>query len=233
MVLHQWTKNTQEAIAIQRQLASKIEKQDRLPEKIKLIAGIDIGFEKKDEITITRAVIVVLSYPSLVVVDYVLHKEATRIPYIPGLLSFREVPAALAAFNKLTQRPDLIMVDGQGIAHPRRLGVASHLGLWLDIPTIGIAKKKLCGKFTTIAAEKGIWTVLEDKNEIIGAVLRSKTNVNPIFVSTGHRISLKTAIKWVNLCLTKYKLPEPTRLADRLASQRVSETRILKEWGIN
>lgn len=232
MELHQWTQNAREAIAIQKQLASKVIRQDHLPEPIKLIAGVDIGFEKENDTTITRAVVVVLSYPSLNVVDYALHKEITNMPYIPGLLSFREVPAAISAFNKLTKNPDLIMVDGQGIAHPRRLGVASHLGLWLNIPTIGIAKKKLCGKFTEIAEEKGAWTTLTDKNEIIGAVLRSKTNINPLFISIGHLISLDSALKWVNLCLNKHKLPEPTRLADRLASRRVPEASILKEWGM-
>lgn len=233
MGLHQWTTDTQEAIRIQKQLASSVITQDRLLSPIKLIAGVDIGFEKKDDMTITRAVVVVLSYPNLDVVDHALHKEITKMPYIPGLLSFREIPTALTAFDKLTLRPDLIMVDGQGIAHPRRLGVASHLGLWLDIPTIGVAKKKLCGKFKAIAQEKGAWTTLIDKNEIIGAVLRSKSQINPLFISTGHLISLETALNWVNLCLTKYKLPEPTRQADRLASQRVSEARILKEWGIH
>lgn len=230
-MLHQWTQNYQQAKNIQLSLASKIEKQDRIG-TINYIAGVDIGFEQQQNITLTRAVIVVLSYPSLKVVDYVLHREKTNMPYIPGLLSFRETPAALAAFKQLKQQPDLIMVDGQGIAHPRRLGVASHLGLWLDIPTIGVAKSRLCGKYQIIPKHKGSWVPLEDNNELIGAVLCSKENIKPLFISIGHRVSLETALKWVTACLTKYKLPEPTRLADRLASRRVTEEKILKEWGV-
>lgn len=232
MLLHQWTQNPQEAIAIQKRLASQVNRTDQLPTTINYIAGVDIGFEQQNDTTLTRAVIVVLEYPSLKVVDYALHREVTRMPYIPGLLSFREVPAAIAAFQQLKQQPDLIMVDGQGIAHPRRLGVASHLGLWLDKPTIGVAKKRLCGKYQTVPEHKGSWVPLDDKGETIGAVLRSKDNINPLFISIGHRICLDTAINWVTNCLTKYKLPEPTRQADRLASRRVAEERIFKEWNI-
>lgn len=228
-MLHSWTQNPQQAIAIQKQLAGQVIKQDSLSQ-VKLIAGVDIGFEQVGTTSLTRAVVVVLAYPSLQVVDYVLHKEVTRMPYIPGLLSFRETPAALAAFEQLKQTPDLVMVDGQGIAHPRRLGVASHLGLWLDIPTIGVAKKRLCGKYQITPSVKGDWVPLEDKGETIGAVLCSKDNIKPLFVSVGHKVCLDTAINWVINCLTKYKLPEPTRMADRLASRRVAEEKILKEW---
>lgn len=230
-MLHQWTQNPQEAIAIQKQLASKVIRNDCLTQ-VKLIAGVDIGFEQVDTTTLTRAVVVVLAYPSLQVVDYVLHKEVTRMSYIPGLLSFRETPAAIAAFKQLKQFPDLVMVDGQGIAHPRRLGVASHLGLWLDVPTIGVAKKRLCGKYQTTPSTKGSWVPLEDKGETIGAVLCTKDNIKPLFVSVGHRVCLDTAIGWVTNCLTKYKLPEPTRMADRLASRRVAEEKILQEWAV-
>lgn len=233
MQLHEWTKNPKQAIALQKQLATKIEKKDRLPTSINFIAGVDIGFEKQNGETITRAVIVVLEYPSLQVVDYSLHREPTRMPYIPGLLSFREVPAAIEAYKQLKQRPDLIMVDGQGIAHPRRLGVASHLGLWLDTPTIGVAKKRLCGQHLELPPQKGSHVPLEHKGEIIGAVLRSKNNINPLYISIGHRINLETACQWVNNCLTKFKLPEPTRQADRLASRRVPEQQTLKEWQIS
>lgn len=230
MQLHEWTQEPKKAIALQKQLASKVERNDRLPTPINFIAGVDIGFEKQGDDTITRAAVVVLTYPALQVVDYALHREPTRMPYIPGLLSFREVPAAIAAYRQLKQHPDLIMVDGQGIAHPRRLGVASHLGLWLDKPTIGVAKKRLCGQHLEPSSQKGSTVPLKDKGEIIGAVLRSKDNINPLYLSIGHRISLETACQWVNACLTKYKLPEPTRQADRLASKRVSEQQIIKEW---
>lgn len=230
MPLHEWTLDPKQAITIQKQLASSVEKEDRLPKSVKTIAGVDIGFEKAEDKIITRAVVVVLNYPALQVIDYALHKEPTRMPYIPGLLSFREVPAAINAFRQLKQKPDLIMVDGQGIAHPRRLGVASHLGLWLDKPTIGVAKKRLCGQYGFIEELKGSCTTLKDKDEVIGTVLRSKDHINPLYISIGHRISLETACYWVSACLTKYKLPEPTRQADRLASQRVTEKQILQEW---
>lgn len=231
-MLHNWTQDPTTAVNIQRQLASQVEKKDRLA-PIKYIAGVDIGFEQQQDITLTRAVVVVLEYATFKVVDYALHREETRMPYIPGLLSFREIPAALEAFKQLTQQPDLIMVDGQGIAHPRRLGVASHLGLWLDIPTIGVAKKRLCGKYQVVPEQKGDWAPLMDKGEIIGGVLRSKEKINPLFISIGHRICLETALAWVTHCLTRYKLPEPTRLADRLASRRITEQRILDDWNLS
>jgi deoxyribonuclease V len=186
---------------------------------------VDIGFEQDG--AITRAAVVVLAWPpedegAFTVVERVVHREPTRMPYVPGLLSFREVPAALGAFEKLTTRPQLAMVDGQGIAHPRRIGVASHLGLWLDLPTIGVAKTRLCGRHGEPGPARGDWTPLVDgpDDAVIGAVLRSRVKVKPIFVSPGHRVSLATALDWVIRCLGRTKLPEPTRLADRLASRR-------------
>lgn len=220
--LHDWSLAPREAIALQRRLAGRVELADRI-DTVRHIAGVDIGFEQGGEIT--RAAVVVLAWPGdplagFEVVEQVVHREPTRMPYIPGLLSFREVPAALAAFAKLTVRPELVMVDGQGIAHPRRLGVASHLGLWLDLPTIGVAKSRLCGNHGEVPIEKGEWTPLRDRDETIGAVLRSRNGVKPVFVSPGHRISMTSALDWVLRCLGRTKLPEPTRLADRLASRR-------------
>ncbi|MGJ7458914.1 deoxyribonuclease V [Halomonas sp. MA07-2] len=222
--LHDWNLAPREAIALQKRLAGRVERADRL-DPLHRIAGVDIGFEQGGEIT--RAAVVVLAWPpgesnEFEVVERVVHREPTRMPYIPGLLSFREVPAALAAFEKLTLRPELVMVDGQGIAHPRRLGVASHLGLWLDLPTIGVAKSRLCGRNEEPGPARGDWTPLTDgpDNEVIGAVLRSREKVKPIFVSPGHRVTLATALDWVVRCLGRTKLPEPTRLADRLASRR-------------
>lgn len=228
-MLHEWTQSPSQAKAIQLQLAKRVETQDKLS-AVNYIAGIDIGFEQQENTCITRAVITVLEYPSLKVIDYVLYKQPTTMNYIPGLLSFREVPAALEAFKQLKIKPDLIMVDGQGIAHPRRLGVASHLGLWLDIPTIGVAKSRLCGKHELVANLKGAHTPLIDNAEVIGAVLRSKEKTNPLYISSGHRVSLTTAIDWVLNCLAGYKLPEPTRQADRLASRRVPEAKLFNEW---
>ncbi|WP_299231191.1 deoxyribonuclease V [uncultured Halomonas sp.] len=224
---HDWNLSPKDAIALQKRLARRVEREDRLTE-VRHLAGVDIGFEQGGEIT--RAAVVVLAWPpeaggEFSVVERVVHREPTRMPYIPGLLSFREVPAALAAFERLSVRPDLVMVDGQGIAHPRRLGVASHLGLWLDLPTIGVAKSRLCGRHAEPGAERGEWTPLVDgpDDEVIAAVLRSRPRVKPIFVSTGHRVSLPTALEWVTACLRRTKLPEPTRLADRLASRRGGE----------
>ena len=222
--LHDWNLSPREAIALQKRLAGCVEREDRLGE-VRRIAGVDIGFEQKG--AITRAAVVVLAWPprspgALDVVEQVVHREPTRMPYIPGLLSFREVPAALAAFEGLAALPDLVMVDGQGIAHPRRLGVASHLGLWLDLPTIGVAKSRLCGRHGEPGPERGDWTPLIDgpDDELIGAVLRSRVGVKPLFVSPGHRVSLPTALAWVVACLGRTRLPEPTKLADRLASRK-------------
>lgn len=221
--LHDWSLTPSQAIALQRELARRVERRDRL-DPVKHIAGVDIGFEEQG--TITRAAVVVLAWspedpssgPTLV--ERVVHREPTRWPYIPGLLSFREVPAALGAFARLTLRPQLVMVDGQGIAHPRRLGVASHLGLWLDLPTIGVAKSRLCGRHQEVGPARGDWTPLRDGDEPLGVVLRSRAGVKPIYVSPGHRLGVESAREWVMRCLGKTKLPEPTRLADRLASRR-------------
>lgn len=221
--LHDWSLTPSQAVALQRELATRVERRDRL-DPVKHIAGVDIGFEEGG--TITRAAVVVLAWPpetpssGLTLVERVVHREPTRWPYIPGLLSFREVPAALGAFARLTLRPQLVMVDGQGIAHPRRLGVASHLGLWLDLPTIGVAKSRLCGRHQAVGGERGDWTSLLDGDEPLGVVLRSRAGVKPIYVSPGHRLGIESAREWVVRCLGKTKLPEPTRLADRLASRR-------------
>lgn len=229
--LHEWNLSPKQAIALQSQLAQQLESRDRI-DPVTYIAGVDIGFEEGG--AVTRAAVVVLKWlpeeaPHLPVVEQVVHREPTRMPYIPGLLSFREIPAALGAFAKLKIQPQLVMVDGQGIAHPRRLGVAAHLGLWLDLPTIGIAKSRLTGKHAEVGEARGDWVPLMAQQEVIGAVLRSRKNVKPVFVSPGHRLTLATSLKWVMRCLGPTKLPEPTRLADRLASRRdhkrVTETR--------
>ncbi|AZM94984.1 deoxyribonuclease V [Vreelandella venusta] len=220
--LHDWNLAPKEAVALQKVLAKRLETTDRIG-SVHHIAGIDIGFEADGEIT--RAAIVVLKWQPdtpqhLTMVEQVVHREPTRMPYIPGLLSFREIPAALEAFAKLAITPELVMVDGQGIAHPRRLGVAAHLGLWLNLPTIGIAKSRLTGQHEEVGNTQGDWVPLTSGNEVIGAVLRSRKNVKPVFVSPGHRLSLETSLDWVVRCLGRTKLPEPTRLADRLASRR-------------
>lgn len=225
--LHDWDLAPKAAVALQSELAKRLEFEDRLDD-VELIAGVDIGFEDQGEIT--RAAVVLLKWdpekaPWLELIEQVVHREPTRMPYVPGLLSFREIPAALGAFEKLTQTPQLVMVDGQGIAHPRRLGVAAHLGLWLDLPTIGVAKSRLYGRHEAVGDKRGDWSALTARGETLGVVLRSRENVKPIFVSPGHRLSVATSLDWVMRCLGRTKLPEPTRQADRLASRRDEKRR--------
>lgn len=202
----------------QQQLADQVSLMDNFNPTIKLIGGTDVGFEQDGKVT--RAAIVTLTYPDFVVVEYHIARLETSFPYIPGYLSFREYPALLNAWQQLKQKPDLLLVDGQGVAHPRRLGIASHLGLLLDMPTIGVAKRKLCGQYEVQPKLAGKVTPLLDKQEQIGWVLQSKNNCNPLFVSAGHRISQTSALHWVNQCLRGYRLPEPTRWADAIASNK-------------
>ncbi|MFD1803810.1 deoxyribonuclease V [Mixta tenebrionis] len=184
----------------------------------RLIGGADVGFEQGGDVT--RAAMVILEYPSLKLIEYKVARIATIMPYIPGFLSFREYPALLAAWELLERKPDLLFVDGHGISHPRRLGVASHFGMLVDVPTIGVAKRRLCGRFEPLDDEPGSQQPLMDKGEKIGWVWRSKKRCNPLFVSTGHRVSIDTALQWVQNCMAGYRLPEPTRWADAVASER-------------
>lgn len=213
-----WPQTPTEAIALQQTLRSQVHLQDDLPSAVESVAGVDAGFESNG--TVTRAAVVVLEFPSLQLVDYALKKRPTTFPYVPGLLSFREIPTVLDALAALQHTPDLILCDGQGVAHPRRLGIASHLGLIVDLPTIGVAKSRLTGTHAAIPKEKGQWVPLLDDHETIGAVLCSRSNTKPLYISPGHRISLETALKYVLRCTPRYRLPETTRLADRLASNR-------------
>lgn len=201
------------------ELASSVIREDRFDvDPPQFIAGADVGFEQGGEVT--RAAIVLLKYPSLELVEYKVARIATTMPYIPGFLSFREYPALLAAWDMLSCRPDLLFVDGHGISHPRRLGVASHFGLLVDVPTIGVAKKRLCGRFEPLGDEVGEKQPLIDKGEQLAWVWRSKKRCNPLFVATGHRVSVDTALLWVQRCMAGYRLPEPTRWADAVASGR-------------
>ncbi|MGB3309267.1 MAG: deoxyribonuclease V [Nodosilinea sp.] len=211
-----WPTTAAEAIALQQTLAPQIVLQDRLPDPIRYVAGVDAGFEDAGQTT--RAAVVVLSFPDLTPVDEVLVRRPTTFPYVPGLLSFREVPAVLAALAQLKTEPDVVLCDGQGIAHPRRLGIASHLGLLCDRPTVGVAKSRLVGTHIEVPPDKGAWVPLMDRGERIGAVLHNRTNTKPLYISPGHYTTLETAIDLVLRCSTKYRLPETTRYADRLAS---------------
>lgn len=212
---HPWTLTPEQAIALQRQLRRHIVTIDSLG-TVNRIAGVDVGFEEQGGVT--RAAVAVLSYPALELLESAIARRPTVFPYIPGLLSFREIPAVLDALDRLATLPDLLLCDGQGIAHPRRLGIASHLGLITDIPSIGVGKSRLWGTHGEIPAERGGWTPLWDRQERIGAVLRTRVGVKPLFVSPGHRISLETSIGYVMACTRRYRLPETTRHAHRLAS---------------
>ncbi len=183
---------------------------------IRRVAGVDVAFA--DRGATTCAAVVVMSWPGMEVVDEARAQRATSFPYVPGLLSFRELPAVLAAFEQLRARPDLLLCDGQGIAHPRRFGIACHLGVWLDLPAIGVGKSRLVGTFTEPGRARGERSPLMDGDELLGAVLRTRAGVKPLFVSPGHRVSIDTAVHWVLECAPRFRLPEPIRAADRLAA---------------
>jgi len=229
--LHSWNLSYSQARDCQKNLASKVQLVP-LKKQPKLIAGIDCAFSKDGEKII--AAVVVLKLPNFTPVETTTAWRKVTFPYIPGLLSFREAPVCIAAVEKLKTKPDLFIIDGQGIAHPRRLGLAAHLGLFFDKPTIGCAKSRLIGRFEEPPLEKGAYTLLKDKKrmkpdtqytirntqyETIGAVVRTRTNVNPVFVSVGNKCLLKDAIKTTLACAVKYRLPEPTRLAHQFVSK--------------
>jgi deoxyribonuclease V len=214
-IINYWPTTAEEAVAIQNDLRSRVITTDRLG-PVKLVAGVDVGFESGGEVT--RAAIVILTFPDLQVIEHAIAKLPTQFPYIPGLLSFREIPALLKAMEKISNVPDLILCDGQGIAHPRRLGIASHLGILINVPTIGVGKSLLVGKYQPPAEERGSWSPLLHYKETIGAVLRTRKGFNPLFISPGHLVSLETSIKYVLQCSPKYRLPETTRMAHHLAS---------------
>ena len=215
--LHPWEMTPAEARQIQNELRNQVISQDRFGD-IKTVAGVDLGF-KKD---IARASVVVLSFPELQLIDGVLVESPVPFPYIPGLLSFRETPPLLKAFDQLNTEPDLIIADGQGIAHPRRFGIASHLGLILDRPTVGCAKSRLWGRHKQPKNEAGSIEYLYDKGEIIGAAVRTRSNVSVVYVSVGHRISLDSAIRLTLACCRRYRLPETTRYAHQAAAGQIS-----------
>ncbi len=196
-----------EAAALQRQLRGLVVPRGRV--RTRLVAGVDVGYKGG----VARAAIVVLR--RLEPVEEVVIEEPLSFPYVPGLFSFREIPPLLTAWKRLKTRPDVVIVDGQGIAHPRRFGLASHFGVLIGIPTIGCAKSRLFGEHEVPARPRGSWSPLRHKEETIGAVLRTQDGGNPVFVSTGHLISLRRAISVVLACTTRYRLPEPQRRADR------------------
>lgn len=216
--LHDWNLSPREAIEIQKQLAYEVITEDKFDQPVKTVAGIDLGYDAKNDTS--RAVVVVLSFPELELLETAEALLPIQFPYVPGLLSFRETPVAVKALEKLTLMPDVILCDGQGLAHPRRFGIACHIGLIADVPSIGVAKSLLVGKFENLAETRGSIAPLVHRNEQIGVALRTKDKVQPVFVSVGHRINLETATEIVLRCAPKYRLPETTRLADKLASYR-------------
>ncbi|WP_416674586.1 deoxyribonuclease V [Egbenema bharatensis] len=213
---HDWNLSREEAIALQQSLRDKIITTDQLGE-VRTVAGVDVGFEDGGDTT--RAAIVVLSFPDLQIQERAIAHRPTTFPYIPGLLSFREVPAVLDALDQLQHLPDLLLCDGQGTAHPRRLGIACHVGLLTNLPAIGVAKSLLVGQHETVSDEKGAWQPLKHQGEVIGVALRTRSKTKPLYISPGHRISLETSIAYVLQCTPKYRLPETTRQAHKLASE--------------
>lgn len=212
-----WDGDVAKARRLQQELATQVRLEDEHP-PLRHIAGVDVGFE--DGGLVTRAAAVLLDAQTLMPLEEVVARLPTRMPYIPGLLSFRELPAVLQALGELSETPDLVFVDGHGIAHPRGLGIAAHLGAVTNLPTIGVAKSILVGTHGELGPHRGDRVPLHYHDKVIGCVLRSKDKVRPLIISPGHRVSMDAAPDLVLACCTKYRLPEPTRLADRLASRR-------------
>lgn len=210
---HAWDITETEALCLQQKLAAKVIKTDQFGE-IKLVAGVDVAYQKDSDKLV--AAVVILNAETLEVVETATAEDTEQFPYIPGLFSFRELPPLIKAFTKLQHTPDLVVCDAQGLAHPRRFGLACHLGVIFDVPTIGCGKTRLQGEYQEPDTSRGALTPLLDNNEVIGNVLRTQTGINPIYVSIGHRISLATACEWVLKLSHKYRLPETTRQADKV-----------------
>jgi deoxyribonuclease V len=215
---HRWDLSPQEAIQIQKELRSRVNAVPLEDSSIRLIAGVDVGLPRGAQIA--RAAIAVLDYTTLELVDQATAEAPVPFPYVPGLLSFREMPVILTALKSLRTSPDVFMVDGHGYAHPRRFGLACHLGVWLDKPAIGCGKSILIGEAKPLAKPRGSVTPLQDGDEIIGAALRTRENVKPVYISIGHRIDLDSALRISLHCARGLRLPEPTRQAHRLASAK-------------
>lgn len=215
--LHEWNLSYSEARELQTCLAGQVEVVP-LRGQPRLIAGLDCAFSRDGRRTFAAVLLLEVADVrgesfELRLIETVSAERETGFPYIPGLLSFREAPVCLEAAGRLRREPDLYVIDGQGIAHPRRLGLASHLGLFFDKPTVGCAKSRLIGTFDEPGEEKGAWNPLRDRGEVIGAVVRTRSRVKPVFVSVGHKCTLEGAIRVILACTTRYRIPEPTRLA--------------------
>ncbi len=216
-----WPSSPAEARQIQERLRGQVVAEDTLG-LVHEVAGVDAHYTGD----CVYAAAVVMGLPNLATVECALIRRPLTFPYVPGLLSFREAPAITEALNRLSKKPDLVLVDGQGLAHPRRFGLACHLGLLADLPTIGVAKSHLIGMYKEPGIERGAWSPLTDGGETIGAVVRTRRAVRPVFVSVGHRISLRTAIDLVLRCTGQFRLPEPIRAADRLSRQHSCQSTV-------
>ncbi len=212
--LHDWNLRPDQAITLQKQLVSQVIYNRPLNlDAIRLVAGVDVSVKEN----ISQAAVVVLTYPDLLLVETSLHQMPTPFPYIPGLLSFREGPVLEEAFRKLEHEPDVFIFDGMGRAHPRRIGIATHMGLWLQRPTIGCGKSLLTGKYVEPPDERGATSDLIDRGELIGKILRTRIDVKPVYISVGHLADLPTSVELVMNCTRRYRLPEPIRFAHNAA----------------
>jgi len=210
--MHSWHLTPEQALLLQKKMAGRVIQQDQ-PGRVTRVAGVDVCVRNDTAI----AAVVVLSRPDRCVLETATAERRVTFPYVPGLLSFREGPVILDALSRLAVKPDLAFFDGQGVAHPRRFGLASHMGLLTGLPTIGCAKSRLCGRYDTLGLTKGSVAYLRDKGEIIGAAVRTRRHVKPLFISVGHRISLSKSIRYVLEGCTEFRLPETIRCAHRLA----------------
>lgn len=224
--LHNWDLTPTQAIALQKELQAQIIHEPIDVDAVALVAGVDVSVKNG----ISQAAVVVCALPNFKVIEVALATLPTPFPYVPGLLTFREGPVLIEAFSQLRHEPDAFLFDGQGIAHPRRIGVAAHMGLLLDRPSVGCGKTRLCGYHGEPGPEKGSFTPLHDKvrtpvkrlggqEEIIGMVVRTRANVSPVFVSPGHRADIPTSVALTMRCTTRYRLPEPIRLAHQAAGR--------------
>lgn len=217
--LHDWNLKPDEAIALQKQLASQVISTQPIDlGAVRLVAGVDVSVKNE----VSQAAVVVITYPELHLVETVLASQPTPFPYIPGLLSFREGPVLEQAFQKLEHVPDVFIFDGMGIAHPRRIGIASHMGLWLEKPTIGCGKTHLIGDYQEPTPERGAYSQLVNKGDVIGVALRTRAGVKAVYISPGHLADLETSIQLTLSCTPKYRLPEPIRLAHGAAGRTES-----------
>lgn len=219
--LHAWNVTPAEAIAIQKDVAQKLIFDMPIDiETVRFVAGVDVSVKPDSNgIPISRAAVVILTFPQMEVVEIARAEMPTPFPYIPGLLTFREGPVLVKAFESLQTEPDVFIFDGMGRIHPRRTGIAAHMGLWLDRPTIGCGKSYFIGKYEAVGIEAGNSSALTDKGEVIGVVLRTQTKVNPVFISVGHRADLKSSVNLILRCTSKYRLPDPIRAAHKAAGE--------------